>query len=88
MWSAEMRGIPPAERRRGVRQSIDVCGLGPALTKSIGQLSKGMKQRVGLADAMLHNPDLLILDGEPLESATRVRFVISAGEVVISPEDR
>lgn len=32
--------------------------------------------------------DLLVLDGEPLESATRVRFVISAGEVVVSPEDR
>ena len=32
--------------------------------------------------------DLLILDGEPLESATRVRFVISAGDVVVSPEDR
>jgi len=32
--------------------------------------------------------DLLILDGEPLESATRVRFVISAGEIVVSPEDR
>ena len=37
-------------------------GLGPALAKNIGQLSKGFRQRVGLAQALLHEPDVLIMD--------------------------
>jgi ABC-2 type transport system ATP-binding protein len=41
---------------------VDVCGLGPAVTKKIGQLSKGFRQRLGLAQAMIHEPDILILD--------------------------
>lgn len=41
---------------------IDLVGIAPEKSKKIGQLSKGYKQRVGLAQAILHEPDLLILD--------------------------
>lgn len=45
-----------------VEEVIELVGLTPEISKKIGQLSKGYKQRVGLAQAILHEPDLLILD--------------------------
>jgi len=45
-----------------VEEIIDLVGIGEEKSKKIGQLSKGYKQRVGLAQAILHSPDLLILD--------------------------
>lgn len=45
-----------------IDQMVDLTGLGRERHKKIGQLSKGYKQRVGIAQAMLHNPDVLILD--------------------------
>src|SRR5262245_10944313 len=62
LYVAEMRGIPRLEMRSRVKKVVEVCGLGPALAKNIGQLSKGFRQRVGLAQAMIHEPDILILD--------------------------
>ena len=51
-------------RNRGprVREMIDLVGLGPERHKRIGALSKGYRQRVGLAQAMIHDPEVLILD--------------------------
>lgn len=51
-------------RNRGprVREMIELVGLGPEKHKRIGALSKGYRQRVGLAQAMIHDPDVLILD--------------------------
>lgn len=48
--------------RDRVFEVIDLVGITPERSKKIGQLSKGYKQRVGLAQAILHQPDLLILD--------------------------
>jgi ABC-2 type transport system ATP-binding protein len=61
-YVAEMRNIRASEIRGRVARVVETCGLGPALPKKIGQLSKGFRQRVGLAQAMIHEPDILILD--------------------------
>ncbi|MBI4596292.1 MAG: ATP-binding cassette domain-containing protein [Candidatus Tectomicrobia bacterium] len=59
---AEMREITGLERKKRLREMIDICGLEKALSKQIGQLSKGYRQRVGLAQTLIHHPDVLILD--------------------------
>ena len=59
---AEMRHIPPAEREAKIRSASARCGLEEVRGRDIGELSKGFRQRVGLAQAILHDPDLLILD--------------------------
>src|SRR6185369_2685255 len=64
---AEVHSVGPKGRLRTNRQSavskvIDMVGLTPESKKKIGQLSKGYKQRVGLAAALVHDPEVLILD--------------------------
>jgi ABC-2 type transport system ATP-binding protein len=61
-YVGDMRAIPRVEVRPRLARIVDVCGLGPAVGKKIGQLSKGFRQRVGLAQAMIHEPDILVLD--------------------------
>src|SRR5450631_2918893 len=51
-----------AEKRKKVNDTIDQVGLRPEAGKKISQLSKGFKQRVGLAAALIHDPEVLILD--------------------------
>ncbi|NRA95267.1 MAG: ATP-binding cassette domain-containing protein [Planctomycetes bacterium] len=61
-WMAKLREIPATERMGRLSTVVWACGLEDALTKPVGHLSKGFRQRTGLAQAMLHDPDILILD--------------------------
>ncbi|MDF1562478.1 MAG: ATP-binding cassette domain-containing protein [Deltaproteobacteria bacterium] len=56
---SRMRGVDDPKR---LKEIADRCGILGVLGKDIGKLSKGYRQRVGLAQAMLHDPDLLVLD--------------------------
>ncbi|MCD4813740.1 ATP-binding cassette domain-containing protein [bacterium] len=62
MYIADMRQIAPHQRLERVREMVAVCGLQDVVAKKTGELSKGNRQRVGLAQAMLHDPEYLILD--------------------------
>ena len=57
-----IRAIPKERWTQRTKEIVEICGLGPVLYRNIGELSKGFKQRVGLAQAMVHDPDVLILD--------------------------
>jgi ABC-2 type transport system ATP-binding protein len=57
-----LRQLPQAELPQTIRETAAATGLEPRLNQPIGQLSKGYRQRVGLAQAILHRPRLLILD--------------------------
>lgn len=61
-FRGRLRGMDRSERQTAIRRVADRCWLGEFVDRPIGQLSKGMKQRVGLADAIMHDPPVLILD--------------------------
>ena len=61
-FMARMRGLDRGSARDRIRKAIGECGLERVLTRPITQLSKGYRQRVGLAGVILHDPEILILD--------------------------
>jgi len=65
-YIAKIRGIAPEERHERIKYLSELCGLNHVMHKSIAELSKGLNQRVGLAHAMMRDPEILILD-EPTQ---------------------
>ncbi len=63
---ADIRGLAGSKREERLDEVIERLHLGPVLAQTIDTLSKGFKRRVGLAQAILHDPDVLILD-EPTD---------------------
>lgn len=59
---AAIRLIPKRSRKSRISSMVDLCNLGEVRHKMVGELSKGFRQRVGLAQTLIHDPDVLILD--------------------------
>ncbi len=57
-----VRGLSEAERARAIARVVEACDLADRVDQRTGELSRGYRQRVGLAQAMLHDPDVLVLD--------------------------
>jgi ABC-2 type transport system ATP-binding protein len=87
-----IRGIPRAELEDSVDRVLHTCSLENVTARSIGHLSKGFRQRVGLAQALIHNPSVLVLD-EPtigldprqiIEIRTLIRELAGERTVILS----
>jgi ABC-2 type transport system ATP-binding protein len=61
-FMAEARALKGAARKQRIEEAVEECGLQAVVYRSIDKISKGYKQRTGLAQAILHNPQILILD--------------------------
>lgn len=81
-WSARLHGLDRHGRRRAIDRALARVTLGPSARTLAGQLSAGMQQRLGLAQALIHDPSILLLD-EPTASldpiqTTQIRQLIEA----------
>jgi ABC-2 type transport system ATP-binding protein len=61
-FCAKIKGVPASQRRARLDSAVEKCRIGDVRKTLIGRLSKGYRQRVGLAQAILHDPEVLILD--------------------------
>jgi len=87
-----LRGVSPSLRRARIDHAIEVCGLEERRSEVIGRLSKGLRQRVGLAQAIVHDPRVLILDeptagldpAQTRETRTLIREIGRQHTVILS----
>src|SRR6185312_1135927 len=82
---ADMRGLEPSTFKRRMKGIVEVCGLAQVLGKDIRDLSHGYRQRVGLGQALVHDPPILILDEptadlDPNEKAEVIRYIREIGK--------
>ncbi|WP_235880226.1 ABC transporter ATP-binding protein [Polyangium aurulentum] len=82
---AEMRGLDKSTFKKRMKGIVEVCGLATSLGKDIRDLSHGYRQRVGLAQALVHDPPILILDEptsdlDPNEKAEVIRYIQEIGK--------
>lgn len=84
-FCSEMRGVDTSTFKTRMKKIVDVCGLARVLGKDIRTLSHGYRQRVGLGQALLHDPPVLILDEptsdlDPNERAEVIRYIQETGK--------
>jgi ABC-2 type transport system ATP-binding protein len=84
-FAADLRNIDVSTFRSRAKKVVEVCGLAQVLTKEIKQLSHGYRQRVGLAQALIHDPPILILDEptsdlDPNEKAEFLDYLKQIGQ--------
>lgn len=82
---ADMRGLERSTFKRRMKGIVEVCGLAQVLGKDIRDLSHGYRQRVGLGQALVHDPPILILDEptadlDPNEKAEVLRYIREIGK--------
>ncbi|APR86444.1 ABC transporter, ATP-binding protein [Minicystis rosea] len=82
---ADMRGLEQSTFKRRMRGIVEVCGLAQVLGKDIRDLSHGYRQRVGLGQALVHDPPILILDEptadlDPNEKAEVIKYIKEIGK--------
>ncbi len=84
-FCARLRRIPGAEIPRAIASATERCGLGEVSKRLLGNLSKGYQQRAGIAQAIIHNPQLVILDEptsglDPAQAMALRELIIALGE--------
>ena len=82
---AKIRGLDDGTFKQRLKKVIEVCGLGQSLGKTISTLSHGFRQRVGLGQALIHDPPILILDEptsdlDPNEKAEVLKYIKEIGK--------